>query len=87
MTTHRRQGAPDRETDSELRLLSRRTLLRRSALGVAGLGGVAILTACRGDEEAEKDVDEDVDEGVQTVESGGEEVIDEVEEEVDEEGY
>jgi hypothetical protein len=86
MTMHQHQNALDRETDDVMTGLSRRTLLRRSFLGITAVGSVSLLTACRSDEEAEKDVDEEVDEGVQTVESGGEEVVDEVEEEVDEEG-
>jgi hypothetical protein len=38
--------------DQTMRLLSRRTLLRRSLLGLAGTGMASLLVACGGDDES-----------------------------------
>lgn len=47
---------PDPETDEDTRLMSRRTILRRSLLGITGAGLASLLVACGGDEE---DVEDD----------------------------
>ena len=54
MTLHHRDRHMD--TDEEASLISRRTVLRRSALGLTGIGFVTLLAAC-GDEEAEDEAD------------------------------
>jgi hypothetical protein len=43
----------DLETGEDARLVSRRTVLRRSVLGIAGVGMAALLAACGGDDEDE----------------------------------
>ena len=52
------------ETDEDMRLLSRRSVLRRSVLGITGVGLVSLLAACGGggdeeDEEEEEEEEED----------------------------
>ena len=69
---------PDHELDDATSVQSRRTLLRRSLLGITGIGLASLLAAC-GDE----DDDEDGENEVETIESEGEDVVDKVEEEVD----
>jgi hypothetical protein len=71
----------DHEPDEVSPVQSRRTLLRRSLLGITGVGLAALLAAC-GDEDDDEDNGENE---VETIESEGEDVVDEVEEEVDEE--
>lgn len=46
---------PDPETDEDTRLMSRRTILRRSLLGITGAGLASLLVACGGDEEDAED--------------------------------
>lgn len=45
--------------DEEVPVVSRRTMLRRSALGLTGLGVAAVLAACGGGEEDEEEEEED----------------------------
>lgn len=55
MTLYRHSDHPD--TDKDPRLLSRRTILHRSALGITGVGATALLAAC-GDDEDDAPADE-----------------------------
>ena len=83
MTTDQHQQPLDLETDDDMRLLSRRSILRRSVLGITGIGVASLLAACGGDEEEEVEgVVEEGEEGVEGVVEEGEEVLEEgVEEE------
>ncbi len=40
----------ERETDEETTVLSRRAVLHRSFLGIAGVGVITLLAACGGDD-------------------------------------
>lgn len=51
MSPHRQHQRPDLETDEDTRLISRRGLLRRSALGITGVGLASLLVACGDDDE------------------------------------
>ena len=57
MTPHHQHEQVDLETGDDLRLISRRTLLRRSVLGIGGGAAVSLLVACGGDEEDLEDVE------------------------------
>lgn len=59
MIPHKQHQHPDIETDEDMQLRSRRTVLRRSALGIAGVGLASLLAACGGDEEEDAGVVED----------------------------
>lgn len=48
--------------DEESSLLSRRTVLRRSALGLTGIGFATLLSACGDDDEEEEEEPLDADE-------------------------
>ena len=61
MTANQQQPL-DLETDDDRRLLSRRSILRRSVFGITGIGVASLLAACGGDEEDEVPVVEDEDE-------------------------
>ena len=52
MTLHNHDRHVD--ADEETSLMSRRTILRRSAFGITGIGLATLLTAC-GDDEGEED--------------------------------
>lgn len=52
MIPHHQHERLDLETD-DMSLMSRRALLRRSMLGIAGAGVASLLVACGGDEEDE----------------------------------
>jgi hypothetical protein len=54
------------ETDDDRSLLSRRSILRRSVLGITGIGMASLLAACGGDEEEE--AEGAVEEGKEEVE-------------------
>ena len=51
MTANQQQQPLDLETGDDMRRLSRRSILRRSVLGITGVGLVSLLAACGGDEE------------------------------------
>ena len=61
MTLHNHDRHVD--ADEETSVISRRTILRRSAFGLTGIGLATLLTAC-GDDEGEEDevLDEEVEE-------------------------
>lgn len=62
----------DAPSEDERDLISRRTMLRRSMLGVTGIGLASLLAAC-GDEDDEDDIDEDVDDQEEEAENEEEE--------------
>lgn len=77
MTTDIHRQLPDPSSSDELRPRSRRTVLRRSLLGITAVGLASVLAACGDDDEGGEDE-------VETIESEGEDVVDEVEDEADE---
>ncbi len=62
MTLHHRDRSLDLEPDEETVLLSRRVVLRRSMVGIVGVGFASLLAACGGDDDDIEDpiVDEPV---------------------------
>ena len=84
MTTDQQQQSLDLKTDDDRRLLSRRSLLRRSVLGITGVGLASLLAACGDDEEeAAEGVVEEGEEGVEGAAEEGGEIVEEGEEEVE----
>jgi hypothetical protein len=51
MTIHDQQQDLNLETDEDAGLITRRTVLRRSVLGIAGVGMASLLAACGGDDD------------------------------------
>ena len=80
MTANQQQQPLDLETGDDMRRLSRRSILRRSVLGITGVGLVSLLAACGGDEEEEEE------EGVVEGEEEEEGVVEEEEGVIEEEG-
>ena len=64
MTADQHQQPLDLETGDDSRLLSRRSILRRSVLGITGVGLASLLAACGDDEEDEVPVVEEDEEGI-----------------------
>jgi hypothetical protein len=90
MSSDQVPNATDDVLDTPGDTQSRRALLRRSLLGVGGVGLAAMLAACGGDddddgEDAVDTIESEGEDAVDEVESEGEDAVDEIEDEVDDE--